>query len=119
MLRRQQDIDIVFRALANPLRVRILQLLRGRTLEIEEIVDILRMPRRAASAHLVFLCRAGLVKKSKVGARRCYSLRQPRQLLHKKLLDCIVTCSSDVPSIHADATRAARLSGPRPDFNCC
>ena len=81
-------VDLVFRAIADPTRLRILNLLRGGERCVCEIVDILRCPQPKASRHLAYLRRAGLVSVRKDGLWAYYKLTPARDPFHAKLLDC-------------------------------
>ena len=48
-------VDLMFRAIADPTRLRILGLLRGGERCVCELVDILRCPQPKASRHLAYL----------------------------------------------------------------
>lgn len=65
-------VDLVFRAVADPTRLRILNLLRGGECCVCELVDSLRVPQPKASRHLAYL-------------RRANSLRRPSEWLNSLL----------------------------------
>jgi len=62
-------------ALADPVRLRVLRLLRGRELCVCELVDVLRMPQYAISRHLRSLRTLGLVAARRDGRWMHYRLR--------------------------------------------
>lgn len=69
---RRQSEDVVFRALADPTRRRILGLLRERRRSVGEIASNFRVSRPAISKHLRLLREAGLVLDEAEGtARMC------------------------------------------------
>src|SRR3990167_10728575 len=60
-------MDVVFKALADPTRLRILALLAGGEICVCDIHDTLGIPQPRASRHLSYLRRAGLVETRKQG----------------------------------------------------
>ena len=52
---------ILFRALSDPTRIRILHLLKGGELCVCDLMEILRVPQAKTSRHLAYLRKAGLV----------------------------------------------------------
>jgi DNA-binding transcriptional ArsR family regulator len=67
--------DIVFRAIADPMRREILTSLRGGTRSVGELAAALPLTQPGVSQHLKVLLEAGLVARSAEGTRRLYSLR--------------------------------------------
>ena len=71
-----------FSALAEPTRLRIVELLAGGSMTVGEIADRLSLRQPQASKHLRVLLNAGLVEVMAEGNRRNYKLRlQPFQAL--------------------------------------
>lgn len=66
--------DLVFRAIADPTRREILQLLRQRPLSVGQVAAHFRQSRPAISKHLRLLRTAGLVRTSERGASRLCEL---------------------------------------------
>ena len=64
----------VFRALADPTRLRIVSILRDGPCCVGDIVDVLQVPQPKASRHLAHLRRAGLVQVRRIGSWAIYSL---------------------------------------------
>ena len=96
-------VDVMFRALSDRTRLRILHMLRGGELCVCDIVAVLGVPQPKASRHLAYLRRAGLVVARKQGLWSYYSLARARNTLHEKLLDCLGCCFHDVPELAKDA----------------
>jgi DNA-binding transcriptional ArsR family regulator len=67
--------DAMLRALAEPQRRRILQLVRGGELPAGEIADQFAITHQAVSQHLRVLKDAGLLRERRDGTRRLYALR--------------------------------------------
>lgn len=66
------DVDSTFRALADPTRRRIIQLVAARSLSAGEIAAHFDATRPAISQHLGVLRAAGLLTEEREGARRLY-----------------------------------------------
>lgn len=79
--------DAVLRALADPNRRRILQLVRGDGLAAGEVAEHFEMTQQAVSLHIKVLRRAGLLTERRQGARRIYSLDPEPLDLVRALLD--------------------------------
>jgi len=99
------QVDLAFRAVADPTRLRILNLLRGGERCVCELVDVLGCPQPKASRHLAYLRRAGLVSVRKEGLWAYYKLAPARNAFHRKLLECLGTCCNDVPVMNRDSKR--------------
>ena len=106
-------IDLAFRAVADPTRLRILNVLRGGERCVCEIVDVLRCPQPKASRHLAYLRRSGLVSVRKQGLWAYYTIAPARNAFHAKLLDCLATCCSEVPVMKRDGKRL------KANVKCC
>jgi ArsR family transcriptional regulator len=74
------------------------------------LVSVLRVPQPTASRHLAYLRRVGLVEVRRKGSWAYYSLAEPRDPFHEKLLDCLRSCFTDVPELGRDAVRLAKTS---------
>jgi ArsR family transcriptional regulator len=107
------QVDLAFRAVADPTRLRILNLLRGGERCVCELVDTLGVPQPKASRHLAYLRRAGLVSVRKQGLWSYYRLASARNSFHAKLLECLATCCGSVPVMTRDARRMQRYA------KCC
>jgi DNA-binding transcriptional ArsR family regulator len=68
-------MEEAIRAIAEPNRRRILQLVAGGELSAGDIASRFEIPRPAVSQHLGVLREAGLVAERRDGTRRLYSLR--------------------------------------------
>jgi DNA-binding transcriptional ArsR family regulator len=68
-------MQAMLRALAEPRRVAILQLVKGRELPSGEIASHFQTTRPAISQHLRVLARAGLLSERRDGTRRLYRIR--------------------------------------------
>ncbi len=106
-------VDRIFRAFADPTRLRILSLLLRGELCVCEIVSVLDVPQPTASRHLAYLRQAGLVVSRKDGLWMHYKLAPARNALQKKLLECLSCCFQDFPQLAKDAKALGRCT------NCC
>ena len=84
----EEDTDLLWRALADPTRRRILDLLRQRPLITGEIAAQFPVTRIAVMRHLEVLSEAGLVTSRKRGRERWHYLNAvPLQRLHRRWAD--------------------------------
>jgi ArsR family transcriptional regulator, arsenate/arsenite/antimonite-responsive transcriptional repressor len=104
------------KALAHPVRLRILALLRDGELCVCDLVEILQAPQPTVSRHLSYLRRAGLVTARQERSWNFYELSPAKRAFHKKLLECLSVCFRDVPELDADGQRARSI---RVIGGCC
>ncbi len=112
----QDTVDSMFRAFSDRTRLRILHVLRGGELCVGDIVDSLRAPQPRISRHLAYLRKSHLVVVRKSGLWSHYSLAPAKTPFHRKLLECLAKCFSEVPELQADSARAAKI---RKSGGCC
>lgn len=67
---------LLFKAMADTTRQRLLQVLTGHELSVSELVDVLRLPQSTISRHLKVLRDAGLLVDRRVGTAVLYSARE-------------------------------------------
>lgn len=107
------SVDRIFRAFSDPTRLRILSLLLRGELCVCEIVDTLDILQPAASRHLAYLRKAGLVEARREGLWMYYRLAPAQSAFHKKLIECLNCCFQDVPQLARDAKQLGRCK------KCC
>jgi len=73
--RSTQNPALALKALAEPRRLEILELLRETPLAVGEIADHVGVTQQAVSQHLAVLDRAGLVEARREGVRHVYAVR--------------------------------------------
>ena len=73
--RNRNQASLALKALGEPRRVEILQLLRKGPRAVGEIADEVDVSQQAVSQHLAVLDRAGLVEARKEGTRSVYAVR--------------------------------------------
>ena len=106
----------MFRAFADPIRLRILHLLKDGELCVCDLVEIVQVPQPTISRHLSYLRRSGLVNARRERSWTFYALVPGRTAFHTKLLECLGTCFRDVPDLVGDVKRARRV---RQHGGCC
>ncbi len=77
--RTQPSLDLLFRALADPTRLRLLNLIAGREICVCYFVAILRLSQPKVSRHLAYLRAAGIVAARREGKWMHYRLLVPRE----------------------------------------
>ena len=110
------DPSRMFRALSDPLRLRILHLLVDGEICVGDLVAILGVPQPTTSRHLRYLRSAGLVTVQARGRWKIYALAPGASVLHIKLLECVENCVAAMPEFDADRARANEL---RVAGGCC
>lgn len=107
------DASRLFRVMADPIRLRILHLLRAGALCVGDLVTVLDVPQPTASRHLAYLKRAGLIAARKNSYWTFYALTAARTPLHRKVLECL---EADDAGRRRDAKRLAAV---RRSGGCC
>ena len=64
---KNEDIAIIFKALSDPRRVRIVKLLQDGEKNACELIEKMDMPQSTLSYHMKVLCRSGIVKAREEG----------------------------------------------------
>ena len=103
----------LFRVMADPIRLRILHLLRDGELCVADLVTVLAIPQPVRHAIWRRLKRAGLVTARKNSYWTYYALALARTPLHRKVLECLDADSA------GRAREAKRLAAVRGDGGCC
>ena len=121
-----RSLDRVFKALADPTRVRILALLLAGEVCVCDIHGTLRIPQPKASRHLAYLRRAGLVVGRKRGLWVYYRLAARRADTVQTIVDAVHHCITHLGDVRRDAARLEKTTGviaaappPAPTFQCC
>jgi ArsR family transcriptional regulator len=114
------SVDRMFRAFSDRTRLRILHLLESGELCVCDLVAVLEVPQPKISRHLSYLRQVGLVTARKEGLWSYYKLAPAPGAFHRKMLECLATCFSEVPELVKDAadleSRRASCCGGR---SCC
>ena len=111
-------VDVMFRAFSDRTRLRILNLLTGRELCVCDLVRVIGAPQPKVSRHLGYLRKAGLVTSRREGLWMYYALAPATNEFHRKLVECLACCFTDVPELARDAKALGRACcDVRP--SCC
>jgi ArsR family transcriptional regulator len=98
-----------FQAFSDPLRLRILLLLRQQEMCVCDLVEVLEVPQPTASRHLARLRKAGLVTVRKEGFWTFYALTRATNQFQKSLIACLDHCFEEAPNLKADQKRADKI----------
>src|SRR5256885_7634208 len=98
-------LDLLFRALADPTRLRLLNLIADREICVCYLVEILRMSQPKVSRHLAYLRRAGIVASRREGKWMHYRLRTPDDEAAAAILREALRRLQAIPAIRRDGSR--------------
>lgn len=104
----EEETDEALRALAEPRRRAILQLVSHSELAAGEIAGCFEVTRTAVSQHLTVLRNAGLVAERRVGTRRLYRARPEGLASLRQFLDRMWASSLEVARDLVEADRGLR-----------
>jgi ArsR family transcriptional regulator len=96
------SLDILFRALADPTRLRILNLIGNREICVCYFVEILRVSQPKISRHLAYLRRAGIVTSRRDGKWMHYGLAMPKDEAAAAVLRETLKCLALKPEMQRD-----------------
>ena len=126
MTRPLNQLEDLFKALADATRLRILGLLLGGETCVCHIHESLRISQPKASRHLAYLRRAGLVETRRDGLWIHYRLADVSDPLVQTIRQAVVHALGHVDAIHSDAKRLEKKTGccmpalsGAPVFACC
>lgn len=110
-------VNLMFRAFSDRTRLRMLHLLSSAgELCVGDLVAVLDVPQPAASRHLAYLRRSGLVAVRRQGLWKHYSLAPAATAFHRSLLACLSGCLRDAPELSGDLKRYRKI---RREKACC
>jgi len=116
MAPRFQDLERLFKALADTTRLRILALLAGGEVCVCHIHESLEVPQPTVSRHLAYLRRAGLVEVRRDGLWAHYRIASIADPSVRAALQAAIHAIGHVPATHADERRLGRhLYRPSPN----
>jgi ArsR family transcriptional regulator len=111
-----QDIALLFKALADEARLRILNILiRSGELCVCDIEAIMGFTQTKVSRHLGYLKRAGLVQDRREGLWMLYSIAKPKDDQHKKILAIL----KEILASHPVAGRDTKMLAKNIHKGCC
>jgi ArsR family transcriptional regulator, arsenate/arsenite/antimonite-responsive transcriptional repressor len=100
----------LFKAFADPVRLRLLNLIAGGEICVCHLHEALDLPQSTVSRHLAYLRKRGLVVGRKDGLWVQYRLAKPARELHRKLIDCIGVCCKEITHLKEDQKRLEHRS---------
>jgi ArsR family transcriptional regulator, arsenate/arsenite/antimonite-responsive transcriptional repressor len=98
----------LFAALADPTRLRLLNLMAGREVCVCYFVEILRQSQPKISRHLAYLRRAGIVSARREGKWMHYRISKPGDAGASAILAATLRSLRDDPPMQADLARLQR-----------
>lgn len=137
------QIDLMFRALSDRTRLRILNLLQelpqakparttknqsGKThrarntisppreICVCDLMRVLDLPQAKVSRHLAYLRKAGLVQDRKIQRWMYHRLLPARGQVHQQLLECLAACPDEIPELLQDRQQLGCCVDPG---SCC
>ena len=123
---RLASMDTVFKALADPTRLRILGLLMGGEVCVCDIHGSLGIPQPKASRHLSYLKKSGLVSARKQGLWVHYQMAPLGDAVMTSLMGAVTHCLCHVGAVGKDRQRLETKTGccpparsHPPSFDCC
>lgn len=114
---KKSRVDVMFRAFSDRTRLRILNLLKTGELCVCDLVRVIGVPQPKVSRHLAYLRKAGLVTSRKDGLWMHYKLSPAANPFHRKLMECLACCFTDVPELSRDVKELGRPC--RDTGRCC
>jgi ArsR family transcriptional regulator len=99
------SLDLLFRALADPTRLRLLNLIADREICVCYFVEILRISQPKVSRHLAYLRRAGIVASRREGKWMHYRLVAPKDQAAASILRETLRHLKNKPEMRRDISR--------------
>lgn len=100
-----RSLDLLFRSLADPTRLRLLNLIADREVCVCYFVGILRISQPKVSRHLAYLRRAGIVAARREGRWMHYRLAIPREPAAAEILRAALAHLKSLPQMQHDLAR--------------
>jgi ArsR family transcriptional regulator, arsenate/arsenite/antimonite-responsive transcriptional repressor len=113
MTRQLSDMELIFKALADSTRLRILGLLLTGEVCVCHIYESLKIPQPKASRHLAYLRRSGLVETRRDGLWIHYRMAKLPDPILGAIGDAVRHALSHLDIVHRDAERLHKRTG------CC
>jgi ArsR family transcriptional regulator len=102
------DLAVLFAALADTTRLRLLNLMAGREVCVCYFVEILRQGQPKISRHLAYLRNAGIVAARREGKWMHYSIRPPADAAAASILDAVLASLRADKRMQADLVKLDR-----------
>jgi ArsR family transcriptional regulator len=103
------SLDLLFRALADPTRLRLLNLIADREICVCYFVEILKTSQPKISRHLAYLRKAGIVASRRDGKWMHYRLAVPRDEVAAKILRETLGHLRGKPEMQRDIARLSSV----------
>src|SRR5512142_466953 len=113
MARQTEQMEALFKALADVTRLRILGLLLTGEVCVCDIHESLKIPQPKASRHLAYLRRTGIVETRRQGLWIHYRLAETTDPVLRAIADAVRHALTHVDVVHKDAGRLHERTG------CC
>lgn len=110
--------DALFRGLADPTRLRLLNLLVAGELCVCDLVALLELPQSTVSRHLAALRRSGLIEVSARGRFSHYRLAGAAGPLHAALVRIVRDADRTIATLARERRAAARAVAARAQEPC-
>jgi ArsR family transcriptional regulator len=98
-------LDSLFRALADPTRLRLLNLIADKEICVCHFVQVLKMSQPKISRHLAYLRRAGIVSARRQGRWMHYRLRSPGDTVASTILKGTLAHLRQLPEMERDLAK--------------
>ena len=102
------DLVRLFAALADPTRLRLLNLMDGREVCVCYFVEILQQSQPKISRHLAYLRRAGIVQARRDGKWMHYRIERPNDERAEAILDAALASFQSDPKMQSDLMRLGK-----------
>src|SRR5277367_4770913 len=99
------DTVLLFAALADPTRLRLLNLMNGRAVCVCYFVEILKQPQPKISRHLAYLRRAGIVEARREGKWMHYRIEPPTDPAGLSILEATLKSAQANKEMQKDLAR--------------
>jgi ArsR family transcriptional regulator len=103
------SLDLLFRALADPTRLRLLNLISDREICVCYFVEILRISQPKVSRHLAYLRRAQIVASRREGKWMHYRLIAPKDEAAASILRATLSHLKKKPEMRRDISRLSSV----------
>jgi len=111
-------LDALFRGFADPIRLRVLNVLAAGELCVCDIVEILELPQPTVSRHLGYLRRCGLVEVTRDWKFAHYRLAAAHHPVQANLIACVQSCFAGIELLDAEREAARRRVAEREEDPC-
>lgn len=115
MARKHEDIELLFKALADRTRLRIIHLIGKDEVCVSLFVEVLNTNQPKISRHLAYLRRAGLVSARREGKWMHYRLVEPSEDYAAKIFGQVRESLANNPDMQRDRAQLEKLCySPQP-----